>query len=220
MAPGHRHDQPCRRDRRQAEHAVYSDDVDAIKRLQEKIASLEAERERIKAINACVRKHGLGALQTHLDPPAKDAEISELIELARLCPYHDVEHKGFLSYKLQNLGGNITRARQRLQYLNGAGSTGTTTSTATDTTRSGKPTTATARAGLTILAGMTTPSRPGKVPRRVWTVSGNFAEWRPLLIQLGGSWYRGAFSFWEDPTDTIDRACEDAECDRRCVSTA
>jgi hypothetical protein len=112
---------------RQAEHAIYSDDVDVIERLQEKIASLEAERERIKAINACVRKHGLGALQTHLDPPATDAEISELIELARLCPYHAVEQKGFPSYKLQNLGGNITRARQRLQCLNGGASIGTTT---------------------------------------------------------------------------------------------
>ena len=34
---------------------------------------------------------------------------------------------------------------------------------------------------------------------------GNLADWRPLLIQLGGSWYRGAFSFWEDPTGR-DRA--------------
>jgi len=78
---------------------------------------LPTSRKTVRSsINACVRKHGLSALQTHLDPPATDAAISELIELARLCPYHDVEHKGFPSYKLQNLGGNIARARQRLQY--------------------------------------------------------------------------------------------------------
>ena len=83
----------------------------------------------------------------------------------------------------------------------------------------GTPTTATARAGLTILAGRTAPNRPGKAQRPVWTVRGDLAAWRPLLIQLGGTWYRGVFSFWEDPTNVIGRACEEAEHDQPRVST-
>jgi hypothetical protein len=39
-----------------AEHAIYSDDADAIKRLTERIAGLESERGTIKAYNAACRK--------------------------------------------------------------------------------------------------------------------------------------------------------------------
>jgi Domain of unknown function (DUF3560) len=39
-----------------AEHAIYSDDADAIERLEERIAGLESERDTIKAYNAACRK--------------------------------------------------------------------------------------------------------------------------------------------------------------------
>lgn len=75
--------------------------------------------------------------------------------------------------------------------------------------------TAMARAGLILQAGMTTPTRAGKQPRPVWTVRGNVAFWRPLLMRLGGSWYRGAFSFWEDPAVAIEAACVEYEADKQ-----
>ncbi len=103
---------------RQAERAIYSDDHDAIEKLEARIATLEAERERIKAINKAVRKHGLQRL-IQADPPfvLTDDEKMEFLQFMRVCPYHNVETKGLPSYKLQNLGGNITRQRQRLAGL-------------------------------------------------------------------------------------------------------
>lgn len=63
-------------------------------------------------------------------------------------------------------------------------------------------------AGLTVTAGMTTPTRPGKAPRAVWNVTGRLAPWESMLYDLGGRKWKGAFSFWSDPTDAIARAVE------------
>lgn len=188
----------------QLETSIYSDDHDAIDRLKERIATLEAERDRIKAINAAIRRHGFEAVAAgnHLAPAMTDAERNELVTLIRIAPYHQAETRGFPAYQLQNLGGNINRQKKRLELLSG------------NATRPAAPVTgdtATARAGLVVTAGMTTPSRPGKQPRPVWTVTGNLAEWRPLMMQLGGTWYRGAFSFYDDPSADIETACSEAE---------
>jgi uncharacterized protein DUF3560 len=103
---------------RQAEHAIYSDDHDAIDRLRERIATLEAQRERIKAVNKAVRKHGLEKLFAAAPPfELTQAERSEFINLARLCPFHEVEKRGFPAYVLANLSGNISRQRARLAEL-------------------------------------------------------------------------------------------------------
>lgn len=160
----------------QLDTAIYSDDPDAIERLTEKIAGLKAEREAMKTGNAAYRK-------------AHGAELRTMgaYERSQAVPHP--------AYELQNLGGNITRCLQRLAFLSGP-------STSMPTTGN----TATARAGLTITAGMTTPSRPGKAPRPVWTVTGNFAANRQTLINLGGNWYRGSFSFWDDPTEELETA--------------
>ena len=169
----------------QLDHAIYSDDPDAIERLTEKIAGMEAERETMKSANAAYRKaHGA--------------------ELRTMGAYERSQAVPHPAYELQNLGGNITRCRQRLTCLSGP-------QTAQPTTGD----TATARAGLTVTAGMTTPSRPGKAPRQVWTVTGNFAVQRQLLIDLGGNWYRGAFSFWDDPTTDIETALSGKETEPR-----
>jgi hypothetical protein len=61
------------------------------------------------------------------------------------------------------------------------------------------------KAGLIITAGLTTPTRPGKTPRPVWSVSGNLAPWTSLLTDMGGKKYHGAFSFFDDPTDALER---------------
>ena len=155
---------------RQAENAIYSDDPDAIERLTEKIAGLEAERERQKALNVAYRNAHRAELKA--EPSAYQRSI--------MVP--------FPAYSLQNLGGNITRCRQRLAFLSGPAQPATSDGPA-----------------LTVTSGMTTPSRPGKQPRQVWTVTGDFARYRQDLINLGGSWYRGAFSFWDDPTEEIEQ---------------
>lgn len=102
----------------QVEQAIYSDDSDAVVQLRARIDTLEAERARIKACNAAIRKHGLPRLLA-ADPPfvLTPEERRELLTLMQITPYHKVESKGFPAYALTNLGGNITRNRQRLERL-------------------------------------------------------------------------------------------------------
>lgn len=82
----------------QAANAIYSDDPDAIERLTEKIAAMEAERERMKADNAAFRKE-------------HRAELKGMTGYERDCA---VPHP---RYSIANLGGNISRARKRLEHL-------------------------------------------------------------------------------------------------------
>ncbi len=83
---------------RQAAHAIYNDDPDAVEALAAKIARLTAQRDTIKAENAAHRK-------THA------------VELAALTPYqrdHAMPHRGF---ETVNLTANIGRLRKRLEGL-------------------------------------------------------------------------------------------------------
>lgn len=82
----------------QAEGAIYDDDPDAVERLTEKIAALEARREEMKTANAEYRK-------AHRD------------ELKAMTPYQRGQSVPYQSYSLQNLGGNISRCRERLTRL-------------------------------------------------------------------------------------------------------
>lgn len=168
---------------RQAEDAIYSDDPDAVDRLRAKLIALEQRRDTMNGANASYRK-------------------AHRAELKTMTPYERSQAVPHPSYQLSNLSNTITRTRTRLGQLSGAHQR---RPVITETS------TATARAGLVVTAGMTTPSRPGKQPRPVWTVSGDLATWRQMLIDLDGNWYRGAFSFWKDPTQDIERACADAE---------
>jgi hypothetical protein len=103
---------------RQAGNAIYSDDDDACEQLRKRIAELEAKRTRIKLSSAAIRKHGLQRL-IQPDPPFEltEAEKKDALVLMQCTPYHKVETKGWPSYYLQNLGGNITRQRKRLAEL-------------------------------------------------------------------------------------------------------
>jgi hypothetical protein len=92
----------------QAEGAIYSDDPDAVERLEERLAELEAERTRIKAFNAACRK-----AKTFVRGILTEAEERRLLRTFELCPYHKPE-KGAPSYHLANLSGNIKRQRDRL----------------------------------------------------------------------------------------------------------
>lgn len=82
----------------QAANAIYDDDPDAIEKLSDKIAKLEAERKRMNAANAEYRR-------THRE------------ELKAMTPYERGQAVPYPGYSLQNLGGTITRTRQRLARL-------------------------------------------------------------------------------------------------------
>jgi hypothetical protein len=94
-----------------AERAIYSDDPDAPERLAEKLASLEAERDRIKAFNASCRKG---------DPDFSvltEQERSEYDSTKRVAAYMLGKRGEMPRYVLTNLGGNITRTRKRLEQV-------------------------------------------------------------------------------------------------------
>jgi hypothetical protein len=99
---------------RQAEHAIYRDDPDAIARLAERIAGLEAERVRKKAINAAIRK-GEG-WEARLDPALTEGERRALLHHARFSPGQNGKIE-YPAYVFQNLGGNINRQKKRLAQL-------------------------------------------------------------------------------------------------------
>ena len=187
------------------DRAIYRDDPDAIERLTAKLAELEGRRARYKAENAAYRK-GDTAFAACLG-----------IDLAHASALREKIEAGYSwcrqphpSYSLQNLGGTITKERKRLAEL-----VRLKTPVGEAFVSSTVGETATARAGLLVTATLTTPSRPGKKPRPVWTVSGNLAYWRPLLVDtLGGNVYHGTVSFWDDPTAEIEAACLEAEAPR------
>lgn len=83
---------------RQAANAIYSDDPDAIERLEAKIAKLEATRDARKARNAAWRTEHRAELRT-------------------MNAYERDQAQPFASYEITNLTGNIGRLRSRLEYL-------------------------------------------------------------------------------------------------------
>lgn len=101
--------------RAQLDVSIYSDDPDAIERLTEKLAGLEAERARIKAFNAAVRKAKKVTpdATAHLD----DAQRADLASTAKACPAFLGSYGQFPSYVLSNLSGNIKRTRDRIALL-------------------------------------------------------------------------------------------------------
>lgn len=91
---------------RAADHAIYSDDPDAIERLEERIAELEKERKRKKAYNASCRK---GSPDPWL---ITEAEREELLSWARVR-----YQEGPVTFGLTNLSADIRRNKQRLEAL-------------------------------------------------------------------------------------------------------
>ena len=83
---------------RQLAGSIFSDDPDAVEALEARIASLEAERDQIKAENAAFRK-------THKD------------ELKTLTAYGRDQIMPHPSYRLSNLSGNIKRNKDRLAQI-------------------------------------------------------------------------------------------------------
>ena len=95
-----------------AARAIYSDDPDAPERLAEKLADLEAQRDRLKRYNATARAG------------QPDRSILDARQLAALesCERHQPEYfarkkQQMPSYALSNLSGTIKTTRDRLARL-------------------------------------------------------------------------------------------------------
>lgn len=91
-----------------ADGAIYRDDPDEVERLEEKLAGLEAQRERVKKYNASCRK-GSPDLSV-LD----EKQRADILSLARIGSVHVGKGGAFPTYHLSNLGGSITGVRKRL----------------------------------------------------------------------------------------------------------
>jgi hypothetical protein len=96
---------------RQAERAIYDDDPDAVERLTERLAELEAERDRIKRYNASCRKGARDFSILTAD------ERADLASTAKAAPYMIGKKGEMPAYKLRNLTGNIKRNRDRLEVV-------------------------------------------------------------------------------------------------------
>ncbi|MBS1983597.1 MAG: DUF3560 domain-containing protein [Bdellovibrionales bacterium] len=55
-------------------------------------------------------------------------------------------------------------------------------------------------ANLAVTPSLTKPTKPGKVPRPVYIVSGDTSGCEQIFRDIGGKLFRGAWSFWEDPS--------------------
>lgn len=101
---------------RQLDGSIFSDDPDAIEALTAKIAKLEAEREKIKATNKIIRRK-----PKNEPTPEKITELTALVgsEVAaqQLFEPDYAGRIGIPSYVLQNLGGNIATARNRIKDI-------------------------------------------------------------------------------------------------------
>lgn len=96
---------------RQLATSVFSDDEDAPDRLRERIAALEAQRDRIKAYNASCRK---GARNVEL---LDEAQREDILSIAQHAAYQLGRHGEFPSYALSNLGGRIRDQKKRLERI-------------------------------------------------------------------------------------------------------
>lgn len=102
-----------------ADRAIYSDDHDAIERLEEKLAGLEAERDRIKAYNASCRKGAKTETPGDLSL-LDDKQRREIISTAKVAPYMLGKNGAMPAYHLSNLSGVISTTRKRLGQLRAA----------------------------------------------------------------------------------------------------
>lgn len=97
-----------------ADRAIYSDDPDAVERLEARIADLEAERDRVKRYNVTCRK---GAPDRSILTAEQVRDLESMIRV-----WGDVQCKGgvFPSYHLSGISANISRLRKRLAGLSPA----------------------------------------------------------------------------------------------------
>lgn len=100
---------------RAADHAIYSDDLDATARLAARILELETARDRITAYNKACRK--AGKCTSEALAILDDAQRADLDTIAKYASFQLRECGAFPAYATSNLSGNIKRLRDRLAIL-------------------------------------------------------------------------------------------------------
>jgi hypothetical protein len=101
--------------RAQVEHAIYSDDEDAVERLEARIAELEAERDRWTRYNAACR--AAKACTAEALAILDDRQRASLESVVKYAPYQLRKFGQAPSYTTSNLSGNIGKQRARLELL-------------------------------------------------------------------------------------------------------
>jgi DNA repair exonuclease SbcCD ATPase subunit len=110
-----RHEQKAAGIESQLRTNVFSDDIDAVEQLTEKIGRLEARRDRMKRFNAAVRKvDGQAAALELAGELLTEREQDDLRGLYRINFAGGRNGLAFPSYALTNLGANIRRLQGRL----------------------------------------------------------------------------------------------------------
>ncbi len=96
--------------------AIFSDDPDAIEKLEEKIAQAQQHQEWMKAINKICRSKKTTTEQKiatlHEEHTFDERTIDSLLN-----PEYSFEKPGFQSWRLSNNSANIRRMKQRLAQL-------------------------------------------------------------------------------------------------------
>lgn len=95
----------------QLDSSIYSDDHDAVEQLEKRIASLESEREEMKARNVYWRKH-----KTMKGCPGVSDETAARLDVEIPAAYSWCRQP-HPAYQLSNLSGNIGRLRKRLEHV-------------------------------------------------------------------------------------------------------
>ena len=99
------------------ERSVFSDDEDAIEKLEERIAKREQERERNNAINRIVRAKPRAVLtESKIERLTSEAGVSEATA-QKLFEPDCCGNIGIPSYVNQNLSGNIRSDKLRLEQI-------------------------------------------------------------------------------------------------------
>ncbi len=104
---------------------IFDTDPDALNKLREKLADLEAQRGRITAYNKSCKAGVRAAKKAGTPPPRMAGDLSildaeqkeELLNIARYTPYNIGDAGELPAYLGQNLGGNISRIRERIARL-------------------------------------------------------------------------------------------------------
>ena len=92
-------------------HAISSDDPQALEKLTAKLEQCQQEQERMKSINAYYRKNG--TMQGYPGMTAEQAnEIDRAVEQS-----YSAEKRPFLSYQLSGNNADIRRYTQRIKQL-------------------------------------------------------------------------------------------------------
>lgn len=96
---------------RQLDRTIFSDDDDAIEALTAKVEKLEAERARMRRINAAHKKGGLDAV---VAAGMGRASAERILALNARCGHNG---KLFPAYEITNLGAKIRAAKKRIKEV-------------------------------------------------------------------------------------------------------